>query len=93
MVNWEDFIKEYNDMRYFATDPVAVVRRCTEQRDIEVMGVICSWLALGNRNQIFKKCCFAYELMPGKPYDYLMSEEWRRYKDSRVNFYRMFFLL
>lgn len=91
MVNWEDFIKEYNDMRYFATDPVAVVRRCTEQCDIEVMGVICSWLALGNRNQIFKKCCFAYELMQGKPYDYLMSEEWRRYKDSRVNFYRMFF--
>ena len=91
MTNWEQLIAEYNDMRYFATDPVAVVRRCTNQRDIEVMGVICSWLALGNRNQIFKKCCFAYDLMCGKPYDYLLSEQWRQYKDSPLNFYRIFF--
>ena len=91
MCNWDKFIAEYNDMRYFATDPVAVVRRCTTQCDIEVMGVVCSWLALGNRNQIFKKCCMAYDLMSGRPYDYVMSEQWREYKDSDVNFYRMFF--
>ncbi len=91
MVNWEKLIAEYNDMRYFATDPVAVVRRCTEQRDIEIMGIVCSWLAFGNRNQIFKKCCMAYDLMSGKPYDYVMSEQWRQYKDSCVNFYRIFF--
>lgn len=91
MTNWEKLIAEYNDMRYFSTDPVAVVRRCTEQRDIEVMGIVCSWLALGNRNQIFKKCCMAYDLMSGKPYDYVMSEQWRQYKDSNINFYRIFF--
>ena len=91
MTNWEKLIAEYNDMRYFSTDPVAVVRRCTEQCDIEVMGIVCSWLALGNRNQIFKKCCMAYDLMFGKPYDYVMSEQWRQYKDSNINFYRIFF--
>ena len=91
MTNWEKLIAEYNDMRYFSTDPVAVVRRCTEQCDIEVMGIVCSWLALGNRNQIFKKCCMAYGLMFGKPYDYVMSEQWRQYKDSNINFYRIFF--
>ena len=91
MTNWEKLIAEYNDMRYFSTDPVAVVRRCTEQRDIEVMGIVCSWLALGNRNQIFKKCCMAYDLMSGKPYHYVMSEQWRQYKDSNINFYRIFF--
>lgn len=91
MNNWNELIAEYNNMRYFATDPVAVVRRCTTQRDIEVMGIVCSWLALGNRNQIFKKCCMAYDLMFGRPYDYVMSEQWREYKDSDVNFYRMFF--
>ena len=91
MINWGELIAEYNDMRYFATDPVAVVRRCKEKRDIEVMGIVCSWLALGNRNQIFKKCCMAYELMSGKPYDYVVSEQWRQYKDSNINFYRMFF--
>ena len=91
MTNWEELIKEYNNMRYFATDPVAVVKRCTEQCDIEVMGIVCSWLALGNRNQIFKKCCMAYDLMSGKPHDYVMSEQWRQYKDSNINFYRIFF--
>ena len=78
-------------MRYFATDPVAVVRRCTTQLDIEVMGIVCSWLAFGNRNQIYKKCCMAYDLMDGKPYDYLMSCQWREYKDSPLNFYRILF--
>lgn len=91
MANWKKLIAEYNNMSYFATDPVAVVHRCSEQRDIEVMGIICSWLALGNRNQIFKKCCMAYELISGKPYDYVVSEQWRQYKDSNINFYRMFF--
>lgn len=91
MTNWEKLITEYNDMRYFATDPVAVVKRCREQKDVEVMGIVCSWLAYGNRNQIFKKCCMAYDLMSGKPHDYLMSEQWREHKDSDVNFYRLFF--
>lgn len=91
MTNWDKLIKKYNNMHYFTTDPVAVVRRCIKQRDIEVMGIVCSWLAYGNRNQIFKKCCMAYDLMSGKPYDYVMSEQWRQYKDSDKNFYRLFF--
>lgn len=91
MTNWEKLIAEYNDMRYFATDPVAVVKRCKEQKDIEVMGIVCSWLAYGNRNQIYKKCCMAYDLMSAKPYDYVMSSQWREYKDSDKNFYRLFF--
>ena len=33
----------------------------------------------------------AYDLMSGKPYVYVMSEQWRQYKDSNINFYRMFF--
>ena len=91
MTNLEKLIAEYNDMRYFATDPVAVVKRCKEQKDIEVMGIVCSWLAYGNRNQIYKKCCMAYDLMSAKPYDYVMSGQWREYKDSDKNFYRLFF--
>jgi uncharacterized protein (TIGR02757 family) len=29
--------------------------------------------------------------MSGNPYDYVMSEQWRQYKDSNINFYRIFF--
>ena len=81
--------EKYNDMRYFINDPIEVVHRCVVQRDIEVMGIVCSWVAFGNRLQIHKKCDFAYRLMGGKPYEYVLSQQWRRYEGSGDNFYRM----
>ena len=81
----------YNDMNYFRNDPVEVVHRCTSSHDIEVMGIVCSWLAFGNRLQIHKRCEFSLELMNGYPYEYLMSEAWRIYRDSNQNYYRMLF--
>ena len=77
-------------MKYFTTDPVAVVRMCTEKKDIEIMAVVCSWLAYGNRLQINKKCHFAYDLMGGKPYNYLLSKKWQTYKTDNNSFYRLF---
>jgi len=78
-------------MRYFLGDPVEVVHRCTTPRDIEVMGIVCSWLAFGNRLQIHKRCDFSFSLMGGRPYDYVMSEKWRNFKGSGENYYRMLF--
>ena len=77
-------------MKYFTTDPVAVVKMCTDKKDIEIMAVICSWLAYGNRLQINKKCHFAYSLMNGKPYNYLLSKDWQNYKTDNNSFYRLF---
>ncbi len=54
------------------------------------MAVVCSWLAYGNRQQIFKKCNFAYTLMNGKPYNYLLSKDWQQYKTDNNSFYRLF---
>lgn len=82
---------KYNNMDYFLNDPVEIVHRCKSNRDIEIMGIVCSWLAFGNRLQIHKRCAFAFDLMNGHPYDYVMSEAWREYKDSGKNFYRMLF--
>lgn len=87
----ERYIEKYNRMDYFLTDPLAVVKKATEKRDIEILGIICSWLALGNRNQIFKHCNLVYDLMGGKPYDYLLSGEWQKYERQHINLYRMFF--
>lgn len=89
--DFESHVVKFNDMRYFETDPVSVVRRCSDKKDIEVMGMVCSWLALGNRDQIYKRCVFSYELMGEQPYAYVMGESWREYKDLRKNYYRMFF--
>ena len=87
---YTELIEKYNDMKYFTTDPVAVVRMCTEKKDIEIMAVICSWLAYGNRLQINKKCHFAYNLTNGKPYNYLLSQQWQTYKTDNNSFYRLF---
>ncbi|MCQ2344179.1 MAG: TIGR02757 family protein [Paludibacteraceae bacterium] len=78
-------------MDYFRNDPVEIVHRCNSPRDIEVMGIVCSWLAFGNRLQIHKKCDFAFTLMDGRPYDYVMGQLWRVYEGSGENFYRMLF--
>lgn len=90
---WTSDIKKYNCMDYFAGDPVEVVRRCIntgDVRDVEIMGMVCSWLAFGNREQIHKKCDFAYCLMnDGHPYEYVVSEKWREYAGSKECFYRM----
>jgi uncharacterized protein (TIGR02757 family) len=87
---YTELINTYNNLKYFTTDPVAVVRMCKEKADIEIMAVVCSWLAYGNRQQIFKKCNFAYTLMNGKPYNYLLSEDWQQYKTDNNSFYRLF---
>lgn len=90
---WANDIEKYNCMDYFAGDPVEVVRRCIDTgdvRDLEIMGMVCSWLAFGNREQIHSKCNFAYHLMnEGRPYEYLLSGEWRKYAGSKECFYRM----
>jgi uncharacterized protein (TIGR02757 family) len=87
---YTELINTYNNLKYFTTDPVAVVRMCKEKADIEIMAVVCSWLAYGNRQQIFKKCNFAYTLMNGKPYNYLLSKDWQQYKTDNNSFYRLF---
>ncbi len=87
---YSSLVAQYNDMRYFANDPVAVVRRCSELRDVEIMGIVCSWLAFGNRKQIYSHCCDSYGLMEGRPYEYLMSRKWREFADDNRCCYRMY---
>ena len=89
-IDYKALIDKYQDMRYFTTDPIAVVKQCIDVLDIEVMGIVCSWLALGNRNQIYKHCVATYEMMCGTPYNYLISREWKKEKDNNSCYYRMF---
>ncbi|MDD5975521.1 MAG: TIGR02757 family protein [Bacteroidales bacterium] len=88
---YQNLINKYNNTLYFEKDPVAVVRLLSNEKDIEVMGIVASWVAFGNRKQIFKKCNQLYQLMNGHPYDYLMSKQWIKYKEcEKDNLYRMF---
>lgn len=82
-------IDKYQDMKYFTTDPIAVVRQCNSNTDIEIMGIVCSWLALGNRNQIYKTCSLTFEMMHGSPFNYLKSNDWAKYENDKRCYYRM----
>ena len=78
-------------MCYFHGDPVEVVHRYKEPKDIEIAAVLCSWIAFGNRRQIHLHCDKIYQLLQPSPYEYLQSKVWKQYKDSGENFYRILF--
>lgn len=81
--------QKYNSANYFAGDPVEVVRRFSAKRDIEVMGIVASWVAFGRRELIHRRCDEAARMMNLRPYDYLLSGQWWQYRGSDRCFYRM----
>jgi len=46
-------IEKYNNNYYFKQDPISIVKRYKELRDIEIAAIICSTLSFGNRQQIY----------------------------------------
>ncbi len=79
----------YNSPTFIAADPVQFPRRYTDKRDIEISAFVTAWISWGNRRQIIKTASFIdTEIFCSHPYDYLMSTQWRKYKDSPQCFYR-----
>lgn len=78
-------------MHYFHGDPVEIVHRYTERKDIEIAAVLCSWIAFGNRKQIHIHCDMFHQMLQPSPSEYLDSEEWRKYQGSCQNLYRILF--
>lgn len=66
-------VQKYNDPKYFEFDPISIVKRYTDPRDIEIAAVICSTLAFGNRQQIYKACEKTIAIMGDSPYEYVMN--------------------
>jgi uncharacterized protein (TIGR02757 family) len=84
----EDFIslaRQYNDPQYFGSDPIAFPKHFYELyldgkaslQDIEVAGVIAAHLAWGRRCMIVRDSTRALDEMGWKPYDYVMSGNYR----------------
>lgn len=76
-------ISKYEDKKYFEKDPVSFLWKYKDKRDIEIAAVICSTLAFGNRNQIYKACEKTLALMGDSPYKWVMSQSYRTsFKDK-----------
>ncbi len=80
----------YNRPEFIEADPVQFPRRFTDPRDIEIVSLLASTVAWGNRKTICRSCEGMLALMEHQPYRYVME---RGYEDlpPRDNIHRTFF--
>lgn len=88
-INMESLIKKYENRKYFEKDPVSFLWRYKDKRDIEIAAVICSTLAFGNRQQIYKACEKTLAIMRESPYEYIIKKKWIKSDNSLKCWYRM----
>ncbi len=78
LIDWAD---KYNDPVYFQEDPIAFptrfVRSGARLQDVEIAALFASHLAWGRRSMIVRDCNRLFEQMQWRPYDYVMSGDWR----------------
>lgn len=82
-------IDSFQIREIFNNDPVSFLWKYTDKRDIEVAAVICSVLAFGNRQQIYKACEKTLALMGDSPYKYVMEQLNYEFSDDVHCWYRM----
>jgi len=77
----EQWARQYNDPKYFQTDPIAFPTKFKNSgaslQDIEIAAVFAAHLAWGRRQMIVRDCGRLFEEMGWKPYDYVMRGCWR----------------
>ncbi len=78
LVEWAE---KYNDLEYFQEDPSIFPRRFLRQgadvRDIEVAAIFSAHFAWGRRAMIVRDCERLFEEMEWRPFEYVMSGEYR----------------
>lgn len=78
LMEWAD---KYNNPLYFEEDPIAFprefMRREASLQDIEISAVFASHFAWGRRAMIVRDCERLFDQMEWKPYEYVMSGDWR----------------
>ena len=88
-----EWAEKYNDPVYFSEDPIIFPRKFAERlntgqsrlADVEIAAVIASHLAWGRRQMIVRDCNRAMEEMCWKPYEYIMSGD---YRDENASLHR-----
>src|SRR5574344_352379 len=76
-----DWAAKYNDPAYFEPDPIAFPRKFKEEgaslQDIEIAAIFAAHFAWGRRAMIVRDCQRLFDFMKWKPFDYVMSGDWR----------------
>ena len=82
LIAWAE---EYNHPKYFQEDPIIFptefAQRCRDGKaglaDVEIAALLSAHLAWGRRAMIVRDCSRMFDEMCWKPYDYVMSGEYR----------------
>ena len=81
-----------NSPSFIGGDPVQFPRRFEDLRDIEIVSLLTSSIAWGNRRMICRDCERMLSLMEHHPYAYVMDEGYEELDDGE-NIHRTFFNL
>ena len=74
---------------FIAADPVQFPRRYKKQEDIEIAAILAATIAWGRRDLILRSAEKMFALMGKSPYNFVMSEEYKKLKNH--NIHRTFF--
>lgn len=92
-MNHKSFIKivEKCEVKSFIdNDPIQFCYRYNDKKDIEIAGIIASWLSYGPKDIYIPKIDYILNVIMGnKPYDYILGVSWEKYKDDYSCLYRM----
>lgn len=79
-----------NSTEFIANDPVQFPRRFSAVQDIEIVALLCSAIAWGNRRMICNNCEKMLGMMDYAPYNYLMDRAFEELNPA-TNIHRTFF--
>lgn len=81
---------KFETSAFIANDPVQFPRRYTDKMDIEVVALLTSIIAWGNRKQIINNCNKMFFMMGKSPFKYIIDCGWSKI-DPNMNIHRTFF--
>lgn len=85
----ERLAAQYNTPEFIADDPVQFPRMFSDRRDIEIVSLLVSTIAWGNRTMICRSARKMLGLMDWKPFSYVSDEGYEELEDC--NIHRTFF--
>ena len=86
----KEWAATYHCSSFIPDDPVQFPHRYTEQRNIEISGLLTAVLSFGNRKMILRKADELDVIMGHSPLEYILSGKWRDdfRADDKSSFFR-----
>lgn len=92
-MKYKDYIElaeKYETKSFIDKDSIRFCYKYTDKKDIEIAGIISSWLSYDNHNIFMGKIEYLLTtIMKDKPYEYIISGDWNTYVDNYSCLYRM----